>query len=192
MLKCGIINCSHEQALAWFIKYHNHGLWGGLQGLDQKGTGNKIFVPLGFENTSVADYLEVFCIMFEMEATIGIPWEVVKFYTHHTKQTRIIIASIPTATFMQMKAQGIETSKGSGVWKTEGFLAPLKLTLADPNDLKSSRSHTISQPKLTSPKISTSTSARTSLKPSPSPSPSPAPPSLPSPPPSPSSSLSAG
>jgi hypothetical protein len=188
MLQCGIINCSHEQALVWFKNTITTVCGEDFQGWiknEQVTTFVKIFVPPGFEDTSVADYLEVIHIMFETEATMGIPWEEVKFYTHHIRQTHIIIASIPPATFMQIKAQGTERSKGSGVWKTEGFLAPLKLTLAGPNDLKSSRSHTISRPKLTSPTTSTSTSPHTSPKPSPSPSPTP--PSLPSPPPPPPS-----
>ncbi len=136
MLKCGIINCSNEQALAWFKNTITTVCGEDLRGCtknEQVTTFVKIFVPLGFEDTSVADYLEVIRIMFETEATMGIPWEVVKFCTHHTKQTHIIIASIPTATFMQIKAQGTETSKGSGVWKTEGFLAcPIETDLGRP------------------------------------------------------------
>jgi hypothetical protein len=98
--------------------------------------------------------LEATRILFESEDTKGIPWEVVKFYTHHTKQTHIIVAAIPTLTYKQIKFQGVETSKVSGVWKTEGFLALLKLTLATPNDLKSSR-NTPARPKPTSPSTPT-------------------------------------
>jgi hypothetical protein len=148
-LNCGVFNCAHEQALTWF-KTTNATVYGesyrGWSKSEQVMTFIKIFVPPGFEDTSAEDYLIATRILFETDDTKGIPWEIVKFYTHHTKHTHIIIAAIPTLIFKQIKSQGVETSKGSGVWKTEGFLAPLKLTLATPNDLKSSRSATKPNP----------------------------------------------
>jgi hypothetical protein len=139
VLKCGVFNCLHEQALAWLKKTTTTVCGEDFRGWtnkEQVTTSVKIFVPPGFEDTTAGDYLGAIRIMYKTEATKGIPWEVVKFYTHHTKHTHIIIATIPTAIFLQIKSQGVETSKGSGVWKTEGFLAPLKLTLASSNDLR--------------------------------------------------------
>jgi len=129
----------------------------------------KIFVPPGFEDTTPVDYLEVIRIMFDSKATQGIPWEVVKAYIHHTKHTHIIIASIPTAIFLQIKAQGKETSKDSGVWKTEGFLAPLKLTLANPNDLKNPKTTYTKQtnPQKTTPNMSSQTTSPKTIQTSP-------------------------
>ena len=100
-LNCGIINCPNEQSLDWYreavaaVCGENYRGW---TKKEQVTTYVKIFVPPGFEDTSPADYLEVTRLMFESEATQGIPWEVLKAYTHHSKHTNIIIASIPTDT----------------------------------------------------------------------------------------------
>jgi hypothetical protein len=188
-LNCGIFNCAHEQALSWFknaITQVCGESYRGWSKSEQVTTFVKIFVPSGFEDTSAGDYLEATRILFENEDTKGIPWEVIKHYIHHEKKTHIIIASIPTLTYRQIKFQGVETSKGSGVWKTEGFLAPLKLTLAKPNDLKSSR-NTPARPK---PASTLTTSPKTPISsPRPQNSPKPSspfkPPTPPPPPPSP-------
>jgi len=180
-LNCGIFNCPHEQALSWFqqaitsVCGENYRGW--TKSEQVATTIVKIFVPPGFEDTSAEDYLEATRIMFEMEATRGIPWEVVKFYTHHTKHTHIIIASIPTQIYKLVKQRGTETNKGSGVWKTEGFLAPLKLTLANPNDLRSSRNkNTTTRPQPPSPQLSSPSHSSPSPSPPTSPkSPTPVP-----------------
>jgi hypothetical protein len=190
MLKCGIINCSHDQALTWFMNAIPAACGDEYRGWiksEQVTTFVKIFVPPGFEDTSAADYLEVIRIMFETEDTRGIPWQVIKFYIHHTKLTHIIIATIPTATFLQIKEQGVETSPRSGVWKTKGFLAPLKLTLASENDLKSSKNPHANRPKPVAPATSPTATATSTPPPSTPPlsSPPPAPRAPPTPPPPP-------
>ena len=175
VLKCGVFNCYHEQALAWFKTATTT-----VCGEEYKGwtknekvtTVVKIFVPPGFEDTSAVDYLGAIRIMYETETTKGIPWEVIKFYIHHTKHTHIIIATIPTVIFLQIKAQGVETSKGSGVWKSEGFLAPLKLTLANGNDLRG-RNPQASRPKPATPTTPTTPIMPTSPSPKPQTSPKP-------------------
>ncbi len=181
VLKCGVFNCYHEQALAWFKNATTT-----VCGEDYKGwTKNekvttivKIFIPPGFEDTSSVVYLGAIRIMYETEATKGILWEVIKFYIHHTKYTHIIIATIPTVIFLQIKAQGVETNKGSGVWKSEGFLAPLILTLAIGNDLRG-RNPQASRPKPATPTTltmpTTPTTPTTSTSPSPKPQTSPKP-----------------
>jgi len=51
----------------------------------------------------------------------------------------MIIAQIREASFNYIKLQGKETSPGSGVWKANGFMAPLKLTIASSSDVHNIR-----------------------------------------------------
>jgi len=142
VLRCGIINCKNSQALDWFTSAIPTICGNGFRGWtkdEQVTTYVKIFVPQGFEKLTASDYLDVTRLMIEGGDLQDIHWMLVKEYIHHVKQTRIIIASIPNSTLNKIQTQGTETSHGSGVWKIDGFLAPLKLTIANPNDLRSSR-----------------------------------------------------
>jgi hypothetical protein len=149
VLKCGIVNCVSKEALDWYrgaIELVSNNFFRGWGKEEQVTTCVKIFVPLGLDSITNLEYLEATRIMLDTDSTTGIPWTMLKDYIHHTKHTRIIIATIPAETFTNIQLNGTETNEGSRVWKTNGFLGPLKLTIASPNDLKSPNS-------TTSPKI---------------------------------------
>jgi hypothetical protein len=75
--------------------------------------------------------------MYGTDSMRGIPWTMLKEYIHHSKHTRIIIATIPAEILTLIQTKGMETSAGSGVWKGIGFMGPLKLMIASENDLRS-------------------------------------------------------
>jgi hypothetical protein len=64
-----------------------------------------------------------------------------KEYIHHSKHTRIIIATIPADIFTLIQTKGTEISAGSGVWKAIGFMGPLKLMVASENDLRTNNNN---------------------------------------------------
>jgi len=140
VLKCGIINCESHGALEWYKEALS--LIGGQTFRawtkdEQLTVCVKIFVPLGLDSITNLEYLEATRIIRDTDSTKGIPWTLLKEYIHHTKHTRIIIATIPAEVFEDIQKLGSETRTGSKVWKVNGFLGPLKLTLASENDLKS-------------------------------------------------------
>jgi len=142
-LRCGIWVCKHEQAITWFKEAVTT-----VCGTSYKGWSNKdeqvtsfvkLFVPNGFENLSPVEYLEANRLVFESASTCDIPWTFINEYVHHQKHTRIIVAQIPTETFEAIQKSGKETSPGSNVWKADGFMAPIKMTLATAGDMRPSK-----------------------------------------------------
>jgi len=142
-LKCGVFVCKHEQALAWIkeaVTTVSDSAYRGWTSKDEQVTAFvKIFVSQGFENLTPEDYLDANRLLFETTSTKGIPWTFINEYVHHQKHTRIIIAQIPLETFELIQAKGQETTEGSRVWKAEGFMAPLKMTLATAGDMRPTR-----------------------------------------------------
>jgi len=140
VLKCGIVICNNSEALAWYkeaIDEVGGQTFRGWSKEEQVTTCVKIFVPLGIESITSLEYLEALRIMYDTDSTRGIPWTMLKEYIHHSKHTRIIIATIPAEIFTLIQTKGVETSAGSRVWKAIGFMGPLKLTIASENDLRS-------------------------------------------------------
>jgi len=142
-LKCGVFVCKHEQALAWLkeaVTLVSDSTYRGWTNKDEQVTAFvKIFVSQGFENLTPEVYLDANRLIFETKSTAGIPWTFINEYVHHQKQTRIIVAQIPLEVFESIQAKGQETTAGSRVWKVEGFMAPLKITLANAGDMRPSR-----------------------------------------------------
>ncbi len=135
VLKCGIVICNNNEALDWYkeaIDQVRGQTFRGWAKEEQVTTCVKFFVPLGLESISSIEYLEALCIMYA--STKGIPWTTLKEYIHHSKNTRIIIATIPADIFTLIQTKGTETSVGSGVWKAIGYMGPLKLTVKMTSD----------------------------------------------------------
>jgi len=82
--------------------------------------------------------------MFRTQDTPDIPWGLINESIHPTHHTRQIIASIPTVTLQVIQSRGSETKEKSGVWKTDGFLAPFKVAVASASDLRSANNATSS------------------------------------------------
>jgi hypothetical protein len=139
VLKCGIVVCKNTEALHWYkeaIDQIGDQKFRGWTKEEQVTTCIKFFVPPGLETITLLEYLEATRIMYDTETSRGIPWTMLKEYIHHTKHTRIIIATIPVEIFTIIQTHGSQTSASSGVWKAIGFMGPLKLTVASENDLR--------------------------------------------------------
>jgi len=143
VLHCGIINCK-PQSLAWFkdaVSRVSEGEFRGWSKDELVTTCVKIFVPSGFETFTTEEYIEATRLMFETEETLGFPWIIIRDYVHHSRNNKLIIAQIPETSFEHIKSLGKETSQGSGVWKADGFMAPLKLTIASASDVHNTRTN---------------------------------------------------
>jgi len=142
-LRCGVWVCKHEQAITWFkqaVMTVCRTAYKGWTNKDEQVTSFvKLFVPQGFENLTPDEYLEANRLVFETTSTSDIPWTFINEYVHHQKHTRIIVAQIPTETYELIQKSGKETSPGSNVWKAEGFMAPIKMTLATAGDMRPSK-----------------------------------------------------
>jgi hypothetical protein len=142
VLKCRVILCNNSEALDWYkeaIDQVGDHTFRGWAKEEQVTTCIKFFVPLGLDSISSREYLEALRIMYD--STRGIPWTMLKEYIHHSKHTRIIIATIPADIFTLIQTKGTETSAGSGVWKAIGFMGPLKLMVASENDLRTNNNN---------------------------------------------------
>jgi hypothetical protein len=140
-LHCGVINCK-AKSLAWYkeaVSRVSEGQFRGWTKDELVTTCVKIFVPSGFEHFTSEEYIDASRLMFETEETLGFPWIIIRDYIHHARHNKMIIAQIPEASFNYIKSQGKETSPGSGVWKADGFMAPLKLTIASSSDVHNIR-----------------------------------------------------
>ncbi len=179
-LHCGVINCL-AQSLSWFkdaVSRVSEGEFRGWTKDELVTTCVKIFVPSGLENLTIEEYVDATRMMFETEETQGFPWIIIRDYVHHARQNRMIIAQIPEAAFNHIKSRGRETGPGSGVWKANGFMAPLKLAVASSSDVNiRTPNNTNSQHELPSTQTTSNTSNTSppsSLPSSPKPLPEPA------------------
>jgi len=139
LIHCGIYNFANIQALTWFKQELPKACFQAYRGWtndEQVNTFVKIFVPSGFDKLLAHDYLKASRLMFRSPNAPDIPWGLIHESFHPQKHTRHIIASIPTATLQVIQARGTETSKGSGVWKAVGFLAPFKVIVASVHDMQ--------------------------------------------------------
>jgi hypothetical protein len=143
LIHCGVYNFANAQALNWFKKELPKACSEAFRGWtrdEQVTTFVKVFVPQGFDTLSAQDYLKASMLMFRTQGTPDIPWGLINESIHPTKHTRQIIVSIPTVTLQVIQARGVETKENSGVWKMEGFMAPLKLAVASATDLRNANS----------------------------------------------------
>jgi len=143
LIHCGVYNFANIQALNWFKQELPKACDQAFRGWtkdEQVTTIVKIFMPQGFESLHAQDYLKASRLMFRSSGAPDIPWGLINELIHPTKHTRQIIASIPTVTLQVIQSRNVETKEGSGVWKTDGFLAPFKLTVASASDLRATNS----------------------------------------------------
>ena len=143
MIHCGVYNFANIQALTWFKQELPKACFEAYRGWtndEQVNTFVKIFMPSGFEKMPAHDYLRASRLMFRSQNAPDVPWGLLHEAFHPQKHTRHIIASIPTATLQVIQARGAETSKGSGVWKADGFLAPFKVAVASVHDMRNNNS----------------------------------------------------
>jgi hypothetical protein len=139
LIHCGVYNFANAQAFNWFKKELPTACSGAFRGWsrdEQVTTFVKVFMPQGFDSLSAQDYLKASRLMFKTQGTPDIPWGLINESIHPTEHTRQIIASIPTVTLQAIIAKGVETKEKSGVWKTEGFMAPFKVAVASATDLR--------------------------------------------------------
>jgi len=160
-LHCGVINFL-AQSLSYFkdaVSRVSEGEFRGWTKDELVTTCVKIFVPSGLENLTIEEYVDATRMMFETEETQGFPWIIIRDYIHHARHNRMIIAQIPEAAFNHIKSRGRETGPDSGVWKANGFMAPLKLALASSSDINTRTPiNTSSQHELPSTRTTSNTS----------------------------------
>jgi hypothetical protein len=147
LIHCGVYNFANIQALNWFKRELPTACNGAFRGWtkdEQVTTFVKIFMPNGFDSLHAQDYLRASRLMFRTQDTPDIPWGLINESIHPTHHTRQIIASIPTVTLQVIQSRGSETKEKSGVWKTDGFLAPFKVAVASASDLRSANNATSS------------------------------------------------
>jgi len=140
-LKCGVIFCRSRDSLEWFRSQISEITNNGYKAYERdevQFVNLKLYFPEGMELLPAKEYLQ--SILLHHPNMEDKSWRITNDYRRQQdgkQRQRCLIVTAPKSALDYIRSNGTETSSGSGTWKIDGPIFPIKITTAKPNELTS-------------------------------------------------------